>query len=75
MVEFEIRDTTSEAKKKLKDFFDCSFISISDFTRGIAEYAHELTWDYENINNWDTVHFATVINSDLVLLETYNKQF
>ena len=35
----------SEAKKKIKDFFDCSFISISDFTRGIAEYAHKLTWD------------------------------
>ncbi len=51
MVEFEIRDTTSEAKKKIKDFFDYSFIGISDFTRGIAEYAHELTWDYEKISN------------------------
>ena len=74
MAEFEIRDTTSEAKKKPKDFFDCSFISISDFTRGIAEYARELTWDYENVSNWDAVHFATVISSDLVLFETYSKQ-
>ena len=63
----------SETKKKIKDFFDYSFISISDFTRGIAEYARELTWDYENIDHWDAVHLATVINSDLVLFETYDK--
>ncbi len=64
----------SEAKKKIKDFFDYSFIGISDLTRRVAEHARKLTWDYENISNWDAVHLATVINSDITLLETYDKE-
>lgn len=64
----------SEAKRKIKDFFEYSFIGVSDLTRRVAEHARELTWDYENISNWDAVHLATVINSDIVLLETYDNE-
>ena len=63
-----------QAKKKIKDFFEYSFIGISDLTRRVAEHARELTWDYEDISNWDAVHLATVMNSDIVLFETYDNE-
>ena len=61
-----------EARKKIKDFFEYSFIDISDLTRRVAEHARELKWDHESISQWDAVHLSTVINSDIVLLETYD---
>ncbi|MCY4001252.1 MAG: PIN domain-containing protein [Bacteroidetes bacterium] len=57
---------------KVKDFFGYSFIGLSDLTRTIAERAQEISQQYQSFNHWDSVHMATAIHSDIVLLETFN---
>jgi len=59
---------------KMKDFFGYSFIGLSDLTRTIAERAHELSREYQNLSQGDSIHLATAIHSDIVLLETYNAE-
>ena len=64
------QDTTD----KMKDFFGYSFIGLSDLTRTIAERAHEISRGHQNLSHWGSIHLATAIHSDIVLLETFNHE-
>ncbi len=61
-----------ESQRKIRDLFNFSFIHIINLTRYVSEEAQNLKWKHRNIDIKDAGHLATVIDSEISLLETYD---
>lgn len=60
--------------KKIKEFFEVSWLSVRELDRWIAEIARNLLWKHQGLKYKDAVHVATAIRYNVPLLETYDNE-
>jgi predicted nucleic acid-binding protein len=60
-----------EDRRKVRQFFEHSWIILYDLDRKIAEASQDVVWDY-GVKPKDAVHVATAIDAKVTCLETFD---
>lgn len=60
-----------DQEKKIRDFFEHSWIVVRDVDRFISEHARDLIWAH-GLKPYDAIHLATALNLNLSLMDTFD---
>ena len=60
-----------DQEKKIRDFFEHSWIIVREVDRFISEHARDLIWTH-GLKPYDAIHLATALNLKLSVMDTFD---